>query len=207
MDSKETNSEVETRATPIPTDITSLTFFHEISKRSIYKVGRYLREHPPSLDPYLVPTTVLRKAWSKGLGIVSQNDKATHCFTAGYGRIYHRSTGSLLLIPGSKMDLERKGEALEVFPLDRSDMALYENQLRRFQPEELLGLFGFVEIDEKSTSGDSDDGNGGTLKGRKKIFEIPPSVVPSLEQRYKLIGNSISVDVVTELMRELLFSV
>lgn len=204
--STESNIEVEKRETRIANDISSLTFYSEIAKRPIHKVGRYVGGYPSSLDPYLVPTKVLLKAWSKGLGIVSLEDKATHCFTAGYGRIYHRSTGSLLLIPGSKADLERKGEALEALPLDRSDMTIYENQLRRFKPEELLGLFGFVETDDVESSDENDDINDITSRVERKVFEIPPNVVPSLEQRYKLIGNSISVDVVTELMRELLLS-
>ena len=202
--STESNVEVEKRETPIANDITLLTFYNEIAKRPIHKIRRYIEEHPSYPDPYLVPTKVLLKAWSKGLGIVSLEDKATHCFTAGYGRIYHRSTGSLLLIPGSKADQKRKGEALEALPLDRSDMTIYENQLRRFQPEELLGLFGFVEIDDVENSDENDDINDIASRVERKVFEIPPNVVPSLEQRYKLIGNSISVDVVTELLRELL---
>jgi len=83
-------------------------------------------------------------------------------------------------------------------------MTIYENQLRRFQPEELLGLFGFVEIDDVENSDENDDINDIASRVERKVFEIPPNVVPSLEQRYKLIGNSISVDVVTELLRELL---
>merc|ERR1712176_1276323 len=96
--------------------------------------------------------------------------------------------------------------SLETLPLDRSDMTTYEGQLRRFTPEELLRLFGFV-----SNGGNDDDDRGSrnenvSMAGRGTVFEIPSSVVPSLEQRYKLIGNSISVNVVTELLQELLIS-
>eukprot|EP00531_Pseudo-nitzschia_arenysensis_P010586 CAMPEP_0116156850 /NCGR_PEP_ID=MMETSP0329-20121206/23042_1 /TAXON_ID=697910 /ORGANISM="Pseudo-nitzschia arenysensis, Strain B593" /LENGTH=414 /DNA_ID=CAMNT_0003653941 /DNA_START=117 /DNA_END=1361 /DNA_ORIENTATION=+ len=185
------DSEVCNSKASVAHGISSLTFYREIAKRPVHKVARYVMD-VSSLDPYLVPMKVLLKAWSKGLGIVSKNDKATHCFTAGYGRIYHRSTGSLLLIPGYKADLERHGEALEALPLDRSDMTVYENQLRRFQPKELLCLLGFVQVDREYDEATA--------------FEIPSSVVPSLEQRYKLIGNSISVNVVTELLLELLLS-
>ena len=48
---------------------------------------------------YVVPDSILQKNWANNLGIVTESDTATHCFTAGYGRIYHRSTGSLLLLP------------------------------------------------------------------------------------------------------------
>ena len=183
----------DTRRTPAVHGIASLSAHDEITKRPKHTIGRYIEDC--EVDPYLVPEKVLLKAWSKGLGIVSTKDKATHCFTAGYGRIYHRSTGSLLLIPGSAVDLDRKNAALEELPLDRSDMTIYKNQLRRFQPEELLKLFGFVSVD------DDESDNGTTTE-----FEIPDTVVSSLEQRYKLIGNSISVNVVTELLRELLLS-
>lgn len=185
----------DTRRTPAVHGISSLSAHDEITKRPIHTIGRYVEDCELSeVHPYLVPEKVLLKAWSKGLGIVSTKDKATHCFTAGYGRIYHRSTGSLLLIPGSPADLDRNGATLEDLPLDRSDMTIYENQLRRFQPAELLKLFGFVSVDDESDNGTTTE------------FEIPDTVVSSLEQRYKLIGNSISVNVVTELLRELLLS-
>ncbi len=191
------DNEDTTRRTPAVHGISSLSAHDEITKRPIHTIGRYIENCGlPDVHPYLVPKKVLLKAWSKGLGIVSTKDKATHCFTAGYGRIYHRSTGSLLLIPGSAADFERKRAALEDLPLDRSDMTMYENQLRRFQPKELLKLFGFVSVDDDESSD----------HGTTHEFEIPASVVPSLEQRYKLIGNSISVNVVTELLRELLLS-
>mmetsp|Transcript_24231 Transcript_24231/g.49939 ORF Transcript_24231/g.49939 Transcript_24231/m.49939 type:complete len:459 (+) Transcript_24231:256-1632(+) len=192
---------------------------------------------------HFVPQKVLSKPWSKGLGIVTTLDTATHCFTAGYGRIYHRSTGSLLLVDDTKTKTKRP--PLSEVPLDRSDMTAYENKLRRFTPEELLKLFGFVDIMEVDVDMDVNDKDSGTVNGsvnesnktsnensknedtasnennnddggssssciatttKKRVFEIPSDVVPSLEQRYKLIGNSISVNVVTELLYELLLS-
>ncbi|VEU35163.1 unnamed protein product [Pseudo-nitzschia multistriata] len=142
----------------------------------------------------VVPMSVLSKPWAKNLGIVTKKDTITHCFTAGYGRIYHRSTGSLLWM-GDDTERDDRPPLSEV-PLDRSDMTAYEGKLRRFTPEELLRLFGFVEVDI--------DGGCGGDEGKSNPFEIPSGVVPSLEQRYKLIGNSISVRVVTELLCELL---
>ena len=65
-------------------------------------------------------------------------------------------------------------------PIDRSDMVQYAGRLRKFTPFELLNLFGFP-------------------RGFRFPFDIP------LEHQYKLIGNSINVKVVTELMTELLF--
>jgi tRNA (cytosine38-C5)-methyltransferase len=204
----EEEKETAKATTPLIHGIASLSTHDAIAKRPIHKVGRYLEQpNEPEEDdstPYLVPSKVLAKAWSRGLGIVSEHDTATHCFTAGYGRIYHRSTGSLLLVPGSEMDVRRKKQSLEALPLDRSDMTLYEDQLRRFTPDELLRLFGFVDCVEGNEKNESCSAKQQTNGGR--VFEIPSTVVPSLEQRYKLIGNSIGVNVVTELMHELLLS-
>jgi hypothetical protein len=66
-------------------------------------------------------------------------------------------------------------------PIDRSDMLQYTGRLRKFTPEELLTLFGFPSH-----------------------FHFPDDI--TLEHKYKLVGNSISVVVVTELVTELLFS-
>eukprot|EP00957_Ditylum_brightwellii_P209235 15360906-Ditylum_brightwellii.AAC.1 len=50
------------------------------------------------LPAYLVPDDVLSRPWAKQLPVVTAQDKATYCFTAAYGRIYHKATGSFLLI-------------------------------------------------------------------------------------------------------------
>mmetsp|Transcript_17896 Transcript_17896/g.26479 ORF Transcript_17896/g.26479 Transcript_17896/m.26479 type:complete len:569 (-) Transcript_17896:213-1919(-) len=77
-----------------------------------------------AMEPYLVPTSVLEQPWaSNQLGIVTAADTATHCFTAAYGRIYHKATGSLL-------DVTTEEEQ-------------NDHTLRRFSPRELLNLFGF----------------------------------------------------------------
>lgn len=72
---------------------------------------------------------------------------------------------------------ENRSESVENCPIDRSDMTVYK--LRRFSTDELLKLFGFPES-----------------------FAFPKDVDTSYQ--YKLIGNSISVFVVKELMKHLL---
>lgn len=89
-----------------------------------------------SLQQYVVSDSILQKNWARKVGIVSKMDGATHCFTAGYGRIFHRSTGSLLL-------LRERENPISESPLDRSEMMKFSGQLRRFMPKELLALFGF----------------------------------------------------------------
>lgn len=94
---------------------------------------------PDEAAPYLLPKESLVCDWSKELPVVTQLDRMTHCFTAAYGRIVHRATGSLLL-----EDREHPGPIAE-HPLDRSDMVQYVGKLRRFTPEEIAALFGFPE--------------------------------------------------------------
>jgi tRNA (cytosine38-C5)-methyltransferase len=143
-------------------------------------VGDYLEETiEDDNTPYLVPDAVLKKKFAQHLGIVSTLDTATHCFTAGYGRIYHRSTGSLLLMGSTTADDNQPLAAISKVPLDRSNMLYYSGRLRRFTPPELLSLFGFP-----------------------KNFSFPEDI--PLEHQYKLVGNSISIAVVTVLMMELL---
>ncbi|KAG7372130.1 DNA-methyltransferase Dcm [Nitzschia inconspicua] len=144
-----------------------------------HSVGEYLEQNMEDVSRFLVPDSVLSKEFAKNLGIVSPADTATHCFTAGYGRIYHRSTGSLLLLGDSKDNSTIFVPAVAEVPIDRSKMSEYSGKLRRFTPRELLSLFGFPQQ-----------------------FEIPGEI--SLEHHYKLIGNSINVAVVTMLLVELL---
>lgn len=126
---------------------------------------------PAQATDFIVSREVLKKDWAKELGVVTVADTATHCFTAGYGRIFHRSTGSLLLMG--------EAEAVAAKELDRSDMTKYYGRLRRFTPQELLRIFGFP-----------DD------------FSFPDYL--NSEQQYKLVGNSINVTLVAELMKVLI---
>mmetsp|Transcript_23947 Transcript_23947/g.36467 ORF Transcript_23947/g.36467 Transcript_23947/m.36467 type:complete len:426 (+) Transcript_23947:46-1323(+) len=122
---------------------------------------------------YLIPDAVLKKKWAKDLPVVSVFDKVTHCFTSGYCRQLHKSTGSLLLL-----ETDRSKSVVEE-PIDRSDMSKYKGKLRRFTPIELLKIFGFP----------SDD-------------FFPADM--SLTHQYKLVGNSVNVNVVTCLAKYLL---
>eukprot|EP00546_Thalassionema_frauenfeldii_P021778 CAMPEP_0178905538 /NCGR_PEP_ID=MMETSP0786-20121207/6331_1 /TAXON_ID=186022 /ORGANISM="Thalassionema frauenfeldii, Strain CCMP 1798" /LENGTH=190 /DNA_ID=CAMNT_0020577157 /DNA_START=37 /DNA_END=606 /DNA_ORIENTATION=- len=109
------------------------------SQRKQHIVGDYVdtRQNSKDLEEYMVPDAILQKNWSKEVvGVVSIKDTATHCFTAGYGRIYHRATGSVLL-------MTQRDESIQEKPIDRSDMMQYSGKLRKFTPIELLHLFGF----------------------------------------------------------------
>ncbi len=144
------------------------------------------------LEPYMVSDSILSNEWAKQLGVVAAGDMATHCFTAGYGRIFSKATGSLLLFRGHHLtpnefdqstnlndNIGAKEIAVADRPINRSDMSLYSGQLRRFTPKELLTLFGFP-----------------------KSFSFPSDI--SMDHHYKLVGNSINVTVVAMLLKELL---
>jgi tRNA (cytosine38-C5)-methyltransferase len=146
------------------------------SRRPIYKyIDKTLTE--AQLADVLVPDSLLQQNWARHVSVVTAADTATHCFTAGYGTIFNKATGSLLLMPS---DEETDQEAIAAKPLDRSNMLQYSGHLRSFTPKELLALFGFPSN-----------------------YEFPTDI--SLEHQFMLIGNSINVTVATQLLRELLF--
>jgi tRNA (cytosine38-C5)-methyltransferase len=81
---------------------------------------------------------------------------------------------------GSLLLMEaNRSKSVQESSIDRTDMRQYSGKLRRFSPRELLGLFGFPQT-----------------------FHFPTEI--ELGYQYKLIGNSISVFVVKELMKQLL---
>ncbi len=133
-----------------------------------------LEEKDDCIAQYLIHDKIFEAAWAKDLPIVCPLDRITHCFTAGYGRQIHRSTGSLLLI---NSDRER---SVADEPIDRTNMSLYKGKLRRFTENEIATIFGFPSH-----------------------FSFPEQL--SLEHRYKLIGNSVNVRVISSLLQYLLF--
>ena len=127
------------------------------------------------LSQYLVSDEILAKPWAKSLPIVSANDTMSHCFTAAYGRVLHRATGALLLTDADHPSVEEHPELI-----DRNDMTkLSGGRLRKFTPKELLKIFGYS------------DG-----------FDFPPNI--SLEHRYKLIGNSVNVEMISRVVEQMI---
>ena len=128
------------------------------------------------MSQFMVSDEILAKPWAKSLPIVSANDAMSHCFTAAYGRVVHRATGALLLTDMDHPSVEQNPELI-----DRSDMTKLSGKLRRFTSRELLGIFGY--------------GDG---------FAFPENI--SLEHQYKLIGNSVNVEMVSKVVETLLTS-
>lgn len=83
--------------------------------------------------PYLLTPSQLQQRWSTHLSVVTPTDDITYCFTAGYSRILHKSTGSVLLSCSTTTS----------DCIDKTNLLQYLGKIRRFTPKELCNLFGF----------------------------------------------------------------
>merc|ERR1712129_364696 len=72
---------------------------------------------------------VLEKPFAEGLSYVQSSDRASFCFTGHYGKVIHKSSGSLLHLAGTA--------------LDRKNVAGAFGNVRFFSPREILNIFGF----------------------------------------------------------------
>lgn len=138
------------------------------------KIDDYLEEGKDDnyFEKYLLPAKVLSK-FALLLDIVNRESERSCCFTKAYGH-YAEGTGSVLKM--ADIDdaeiFERYRDATD----DQSKSALLSVlKLRYFTPREVANLHGFP----------SD-------------FCFPSSV--SVKQQYRLLGNSLNVHVVTELL-------
>ena len=107
------------------------------SKMTLKTIGDFLLVPKGSeeSEKLLVPQRLLSTAWAPSrLSICGKNDTRSYCFTKGYGRIFDRSSGSLLFTGGDTGS-----------QLDRTTLAEQHGHLRLFSPEELLLLFGFPQ--------------------------------------------------------------
>lgn len=79
----------------------------------------------------IVSKAVLGKPFAAGLSYVQPSGTQSFCFTGHYGKVMHKSSGSLLHLPAD-------GEAL-----DRSNPSSAHGRVRFFDPKEILNLLGF----------------------------------------------------------------
>jgi len=141
-------------------------------------VRDYLDQAGSSLDECTIPIRVLEK-WGRLFDIVLPTSYRTCCFTRGYTRMVER-TGSILQeneLLDTKETFDRFLEAQAGGDLNPTAI-LAPLRLRYFSPEELLRFFGF--------------GTG-----------IRPLTWPAevtAKSKYRLIGNSVNVHVVAELV-------
>jgi len=122
----------------------------------------------------IVPDTVLSKH-ATVLDIVRPDSRVSCCFTSGYYR-YCEGTGSVIQSSGDKSDLDK---AYADFEEKKEPTCLSSLKLRYFIPQEIAKILGF-----------------------QSSFTFPDSV--TVKQRYKVLGNSINVTVVSLLIFNLL---
>lgn len=147
------------------------------SNTSIRQIQDFLEPlQEMDLEQYLLPPkTLLRYALI--LDIVRPTCRRSICFTKGYGR-YVEGTGSVLQC-SSETELETVFRGLDELADEEKLKRLQTLKLRYFTPKEVANLMGFP-----------------------KTFVIPEHI--SLKQRYKVLGNSLNVVVVSRLLQILL---
>ena len=132
-------------------------------------------------DYFLEPETI--EKFLPVMDVVSQKSTHCMCFTKSYSR-YFEGTGSLVLV-----DDQRKSEPIEENEMTSTELKrgflgkgkTHESKLRLFTEEEILRLHSFPDR-----------------------FKFPDSV--TRRQRYQLLGNSLNVLVVKELIAHLITS-
>ncbi|KAL7558517.1 hypothetical protein ACA910_008113 [Epithemia clementina (nom. ined.)] len=197
------------------------TVFPELQRNKVHPstttIESYLdNDHDVDWDVYGLTHEVLAQPWAHDLPLVGPHDTHSHCFTAFYSRQLHKSTGSLLLIhhptilsvaeaASSSSSLASTTTTTTTTGLDRSDMTQYVGMIRKFTPTELLRLFGFPSTfsldmvhDDDEEEQDEEEKHDDSDKRDKKNLR-------RLQAKYKLIGNSINVTVVSILLEYLLF--
>ncbi|KAJ6569515.1 S-adenosyl-L-methionine-dependent methyltransferase [Mycena capillaripes] len=153
---------------------------------SVREIREYLDSEP--VEGYVIPDKVLRK-WGRLFDIVLPSSRRTCCFTRGYTQLVERS-GSILQMNEDQdtttvFDTFLQSQSSSV-PGDATDAVrtLDVLRLRYFSPEELLRLFTFTPLHDSSSDEHS--------------FIWPEGI--SRKTKYRLIGNSVNVKVVQELI-------
>ncbi|KAI5885227.1 S-adenosyl-L-methionine-dependent methyltransferase [Schizophyllum commune H4-8] len=133
---------------------------------------------------YTIPDKVLVK-WGWLFDIVYPSDRRTCCFTRGYTKLVERA-GSILQM-NEDMDttqtFEEYQEACQETNPTQALQILRPLRLRYFTPQELLCLFGFND------------------PGLQVAYKWPYNI--SEKTKYRLIGNSVNIHVVTNLVNYL----
>mmetsp|Transcript_80004 Transcript_80004/g.185798 ORF Transcript_80004/g.185798 Transcript_80004/m.185798 type:complete len:550 (+) Transcript_80004:103-1752(+) len=98
-----------------------------------WHIAEYLVEEHLSASEHaelLVPQAVLQRPFARGLSYVEPGDIRSFCFTGHYGKVLHKSSGSLLHLPNGKN-------------FDRNNPAASFGSVRFFSPKEILNMLGF----------------------------------------------------------------
>ncbi|KAG5646914.1 hypothetical protein DXG03_001990 [Asterophora parasitica] len=151
----------------------------------ILQIHEYLDEQssPGEPHPNVIPEKVLLK-WGRLFDIVVPSSRRTCCFTRGYSQLVERA-GSVIQVNESLDTTETFNKFLQARSENDEDaiQILRPLGLRYFSPAELLRIFHFTPPQSDS------------------IFAWPAGI--STKTKYRLIGNSVNVKVVKELIRYL----
>ena len=170
------------------TEALSETRLQQEPRREARLVGAYLRLSVPETKKndgasLAVPASAAAKYW-RWFDVVTPSSLGSQCFTAGYGKTVFG--GSVLCAEAFAND----PEFCELADAEQKRYRLVKppppNALRYFAPEEIAALHGLESASAAS--------------GPK--FALPENL--TRRQLYFTLGNSVSVDVVQELMRYLM---
>nr|XP_020662315.1 tRNA (cytosine(38)-C(5))-methyltransferase isoform X1 [Pogona vitticeps] len=139
---------------------------------SVQMLKSFLQDDVEGLNQYFVqPKSLLRYAFL--LDIVTPTCRRSTCFTKGYGH-YIEGTGSVLQT-AEDIQLESVFESFEGLPEDEKLKKLLMLKLRYFTPKEIANLHGFPPE-----------------------FCFPDNI--TTKQRYRLLGNSLNINIVAKLV-------
>ncbi|KAL1940625.1 hypothetical protein VTO73DRAFT_8060 [Trametes versicolor] len=163
------------------------TLSGEEAPGAVTEVRNYLDEESSvEPHPHAIPEKVLEK-WGRLFDIVLPSARRTCCFTRGYTKLVERA-GSVLQMNedldttrtfDTFLDAQRAGD-------DNAVRLLRPLRLRYLSPTELLRLFAFLPPPSTDSA---------------SFFAWPDEI--TTKTKYKLIGNSVNVRVVTELINYL----
>ncbi|KDQ54985.1 hypothetical protein JAAARDRAFT_134696 [Jaapia argillacea MUCL 33604] len=164
---------------------------HEVVMDSVDRIQNYIDSDLTDPEAFAIPDRVLQK-WGRLFDIVTPSSHRTCCFTRGYTQLVGRA--------GSILQVNRDLETETVFntflnsktkgsenPVD----ILRPLQLRYFTPTELLRLFYFL----------SPRCHQEYAIDTAPSFSWPTGMTN--KTKYRLIGNSVNVKIVTELLNYL----
>ena len=166
----------------IITDLTKISNVSAIAESLTLKLEpsllkEYLRSD--SIDDSLLLSDNILSKYGEVLDIVNSTSNNSCCFTKSYGR-YAEGTGSVIQQDGN---LDRVYERAKVYDKKSDEYVkiLKELKLRYFDPYEIASLLGFpVKVNSNSE-----------IK-----FEFPPEYSDKKLHCYRVLGNSLNVNVV-----------
>jgi len=106
----------------------------EVNPVTTVSAGKAIGDYvdPKTVTPALWFTKhQLEKPFAPGLSYVTRDGHRTFCFTGHYGKVMHKSSGSIFYD-----DADGK-------LLNKGDLLAFEGRIRMFSPREILNFFGF----------------------------------------------------------------